>query len=150
MRGALISRVLEKNGFKVYLHKNIREASDIINTRKPNKVIVDKEGYFPSELSYFTSLSSQLNNSAVLFVSDSSVDDSIWVGSVPMDWCVSNPMDLQLVTSKALKLLSNERPQKDFKHLLPDIEKEPPQQEEKVVLEDETLEKDLMGFIGLK
>ncbi len=149
MRGALISKVLEKKGFKVSLYKNIRDASETIASFKPHIVIVDTEGYFPSELNYFASLSAQLTGSAVLFVANYSIDDTINMPHTGLDWCVSYPLDLELVATKAIELLKSKDRPKDFKHLLPDIERGGAE-EEKVVAEDADLEKDLLGFIGLK
>jgi DNA-binding NtrC family response regulator len=149
MRGALISRMLERKGLKVSLFKNIRNASEAIASLKPHILIVDTEGYFPSELGYFASLSPLLADSAVLFVANSSINDTINMPHTKVDWCVSYPLDLQIIATKALELLKPKEAQGDFKHLLPDIEKGLTE-EDKVVIEDEDLEKDLMGFIGLK
>ncbi|MBF0506189.1 MAG: hypothetical protein HQL09_05085 [Nitrospirae bacterium] len=142
IRGALLRKTLEKNGFEVSLYKNIHAAGDILKAKSPPLVIIDKEGYFPGELEYFSSLSGPLAGTSVLVVANSAQDASISLKGVPVEWCLSNPLDLPFIASKAKELLTV-KPESNLKALLPATD-------ESGSSEDETLAKDLMGFLGLK
>ncbi len=142
VRGALLLKTLVKNGFEVSLHKNLHAAGDILKTKSPLLVIIDKEGYFPGELEYFSSLGGLLSGSSVLVVANSAGDVSSSLKGALFEWCISNPLDLHLIASRAKELLTT-KPEGDFKALLPATDESGPS-------DDETLAKDLMGFLGMK
>src|SRR5208282_6810081 len=137
VRGALLRKALEKNGFEVSLHKNIHAAGDILKANSPPLVLIDKEGYFPGELEHFSSLSGLLAGASVLVIANSVGDVASSLKGVSFEWCISNPIDLPLIASKAKELLTTKRTS-DFKALLPATD-------ESGSSEDETLAKDLMG-----
>jgi DNA-binding NtrC family response regulator len=130
VRGALLSRALEKDGFEVSLHKNVLAAENILKSKAPQLVIIDKEGYFPGELESLSLLSGLLKEIPVVIVSNSAADNTFSLKDVSVEWCHSNPLDPLTIASKAKSMLTvsgrNE------------------------LLEKEKIAKDLMGFLGIK
>lgn len=145
VRGALLSRVFQKSGFEVMLLKNIHAAENILKTKAPVLVVLDKTGYFLGELEHFSSLIALMAGVSVLVVADTPPDGSISLGKIPIEWCISHPLDLTSIVAKAKKLLTvrRENKEEDLKELLPDADDSGPS-------ENDTLSEDLMGFLGLK
>ena len=137
IRGALLSKALEKNGFEVSLSKNIHSAGDILKAKAPRIVIIDKEGYFPGELESFSLLSGLLKGIPVVVVSNSEADDSLSLKDVSVEWCRSNPLDPLAIVAKANSILeaSGIPPAASGGNALPG---------------KDAISEDLMGFLGMK
>jgi len=150
IRGALLSKAFQENGFEVSLHKNVHAAENVLKTKLPSLVVFDKEGYFRNELEHFSSLSRFLVGASVLVIANSAADGSISLKGVPVEWCLSNPLDLPLIVSKAKELLSATikmvTREGDLKELLPITDGSDSSESET----SETLSEDLLGFLGLK
>lgn len=142
IRGTLLSKAFRKNGFEVALYKNLHAAEKVLKTQTPSLVVLDKEGYFHNELGHFSSLSGVLMKTPVLVIANSTVDSSISLKNVPVEWCLSEPLDLLLIMSKANELLLDAR-KSDFSKRKPVAGKSSPS-------EKETLTKDLKGYLGLE
>lgn len=69
-RGDLLSQAFQKSGYEVALYKDLHAAENVLKTKLPSLVILDKKGYFANELKYFVSLHRLLNNVAVLVVTN--------------------------------------------------------------------------------
>lgn len=145
IRGALLSRVFQENGFEVVLFKNLHTAENILKTKAPALVVLDETGYFRTELEHFSSVSGLMVGVSVLVIANTPPDGSLSLGNIPVEWCLSHPLDLPFIVTKAKELLTVKRESKeeDLKALLPDSD-------ESGSSEDDTLSKDLMGFLGLK
>lgn len=128
-RGALLGKVLGKKGFEVFLQRNLLALSDILNTKSPQVVILDKEGYFPGELEAFSSLRGLLREVPVVVVANTPADTSLLPG-ISVAWCQSDPLDPLVIAVKALSLL-----------------KAPVKNDS---AEKETLAEDLRDFLGIK
>jgi DNA-binding response OmpR family regulator len=105
LRGALISKTLEKNGYRVYLYNKVHSAGDILEAKAPQIVIIDKEGYFPGELESFSLLSGILKGIPLVIVSNSEADDSIHIKDISVHWCRSNPLDPLAIVATANSIL---------------------------------------------
>lgn len=130
VRGALLRKALEKSGFEVSLHKNVRVAINVLKAKAPQLVIIDRKGYFPRELESFSSLSDLLKNIPVVIVSKAEADSSFTLKDVSVEWCQSDPLDPLAVVAKAKSSLAASG-KSDLR-------------------EKETIAEDLRGFIGLK
>jgi len=130
MRGALLGKALEKNGFEVSLHKNTRTARDVLKSKVPHLVIIDREGYFPRELESFSLLSGLLKDVPVVVISNSSADSSFTLKDVSVEWCQSDPLDPLAVVEKSNSMLATSGKGE--------------------LLEKEMIAEDLRGFLGLK
>ena len=142
IRGTLLSSAFKKNGFEVALYKNLHAANKILKTQLPSLVVLDKQGYFQNDLEHFSSLSEQLVKTPVLVIANSTADGSISLKNVPVEWCMSNPLDLLFIVSKARELMSDSSKS--------DIKKRPPDAGKSTSSEIEALTKDLKGFLGLE
>ncbi|MBF0559094.1 MAG: hypothetical protein HQL08_09970 [Nitrospirae bacterium] len=145
IRGALFSRVFQESGFEVMLLKNLHAAENILKTKAPELVVLDESGYFRNELEHFSSLRGLLAGVSVLVIANTPPDGSLSLGNIPFEWCLSHPLDLPLIVTKAKELLTvkHDNKMEDLKALLPDSD-------ESGSSEDDTLSKDLMGFLGIK
>lgn len=138
IRGSLLSKALEKNGFEVSLNKNLYSAGDILKTKAPQLVILDTVGYFPGELEVFSLLSGLLKGTPVIIVSNSDSNSSITLKDVSVEWCQSNPLDLAAIIAKSRGMLPNLAKENAREN---ELEKGP---------EKEKIAEDLMGFLGFK
>ncbi|MBF0328621.1 MAG: hypothetical protein HQL10_05650 [Nitrospirae bacterium] len=135
LRGALLSKALTKHGFEVSLQRNINTFTDVLNTKSPQLVILDKEGgYFTGDLDVLGPLSVLLKGIPVIIVSNSASDGSFNLKDVSVEWCHSNPIDPLAVATKAKSLLAGSAP--NF------VSKEAP--------EKDAITEDLKGFLGLE
>lgn len=137
LRGALIGKTLEKNGYKVSLYKNIHSAGDILEAKAPQIVIIDKEGYFPGELESFSLLGKTLKGIPLVIVSNSEADDSIHLKDVAVHWCRSNPLDPLAIVATANSILET-------------AGSLPAASGEIEISGKEAIVQDLMGFLGMK
>lgn len=142
IRGGLLSAAFKKNGFDVSLYKNLHAVNKILKMQMPSLVVLDKEGYFQNDLEHFSSLSGQLIKTPVIVIANSTADGSVSLKNVPVEWCMSNPLDLPFIVSKARELILDSR--------ACGIKKRAPDAGKGVSSEKEALTKDLMGFLGLK
>jgi len=145
IRGALLNRVFQESGFEVVLLKNLHAAENILKTKAPALVVLDEAGYFRTELEHFSALSGLMDRVSVLVIADTPPDGSLSLGNIPVEWCMAHQLDLPFIVTKAKELLTFKRESRveDLKALLPDSD-------ESGSSEDDTLSKDLMGFLGLK
>jgi hypothetical protein len=144
IRGALLSRAFKESGFEVVLLKNLHAAENILKTKAPALVVLDKRDYFRNELEHFSSLSGLMAGVSVFVIANTPPDGSLSLRNVPVEWCLSHPLDLPFITKKAKEFLTVKRESNtgELKELLPEADESGPS-------EDDTLTKDLMGFLGL-
>lgn len=147
IRGALLLKTLQKNGFDVTICKNLFDSYESIKNIKPVLLVIDCEGLYQNELSALTSLSSLLNECSVLIVANKPNYSSLNIKSLSTQWCISSPLDLDMVITKAKELITN-KSDETLKNLLPiDTVGQEDTVEE---TEEDRLEDDLIGYLGLK
>ncbi len=146
VRGALLLKTLQKNGFDATLCKNLFDTYEIIKDIKPVLFVIDCEGFYQNELSALTSLSNLLKECSVLVVADKPNYSSLNIKGLSTQWCICSPLDLDMVTTRAKELITP-KTDETLKTLLP-IETED-QEDLPEQTQESTLEDDLIGYLGL-
>lgn len=147
IRGALLTKTLQKEGFHCNWCKNIFALSETIKEFQPSILVIDSEGLFQNELAVLPSLSPLLRTTSVLIVSSKPNYGTINIKAPLVKWCICSPLDLERVT-KMVKELVTPKSDDTLKTLLP-IDKED-EEDTTETTEEERLQDDLTGYLGLK
>ncbi|HIJ60175.1 MAG TPA: hypothetical protein HPP56_06125 [Nitrospirae bacterium] len=149
IRGALLTKVFEKNSFHVNLCRNLFDSYEVLKDLKPSLFLIDREGFYPNELATLTSLKTILKETSVLVVSNQPDYGLVTIRGVAIDWCVCNPLDLNMIAEKALELV-NKKTEDTLKSLLPTDEAEDNKDKIDETTDEGKLQDDLMGYLRLK
>lgn len=147
IRGALLTKALQKEGFKCNWCKNIFTLQEMIEGFCPSLMVIDCEGLYQNELAVLSTLNSLLKQTSVLVVSSKPNYGMLNIKAPLVKWCICSPLDLELVCSMA-KELTTTKTDDTLKDLLP-LDKEDVE-DATADTEEEKLEDDLTGYLGLK
>ena len=128
LRGKIIRKVLDRNGFECLIFNRILETGDDIVQHSPAVAIVDTERCFSEEINHLRNICQTLKHVAVIVLGKEIVIDRFKGLSMRKVLCLSDPLDPELITSEIKeivyrkkqkwKLTESDRLEKTLKHLL--------------------------------
>ena len=128
LRGKIIRKVLDRNGFECLIFNRILEAGDDIVQHSPEVAIVDTERCFSREISHLRNICQTLKHVAVIVLGKETVIDRFKGPGMRKVLCLSDPLDPELIAlkikeivsrkKKKWKLTDSDRLEKTLKHLL--------------------------------
>jgi len=128
LRGKIIRKVLDRNGFECLIFNRILESADDIVQHSPGVAIVDTERCFSEEISHLRNICQTLKHVAVIVLGKEIVIDRFKGPSMRKVLCLSDPLDPERITSEIKeivyrktqkwKLTESDRLEKTLKHLL--------------------------------
>jgi len=128
LRGKIIRKVLNRNGFECLIFNRILETVDDIVQHSPEVAIVDTERCFSEEINHLRNICQKLKHVALIVLGKESVIDHFKGPRMRKVLCLSDPLDPELITlnikeivsrkKKKWKLTDSDRLEKTLKHLL--------------------------------
>ena len=128
LRGKIIRKVLDRNGFECLIFNRILETGDDIVQHSPEVAIVDTERCFSEEINHLRNICQTLKHAAVIVLGKETVIDRFKGPRMRKVLCLSDPLDPELITSeinnivstnkKKWKLTESDGLEKTLKHLL--------------------------------
>ncbi len=130
LRGNIIKKILNRNGFEFLFFNRILEAGDAIARHTPGIVIFDTDSCFLEETNHLRNLCQTLEHTVTILLGETVVIDRFEGPFTRRDLCLPDPFDPELIITKVKEIISL--------------------QEEKRSAENDTLEKDLKHFLNLE
>ena len=128
LRGKIIRKVLDRNGFECLVFNRILETGDEVVQHSPEVVIVDTERCFSEEINHLKNICQTLKHETVIVLGKETVIDRFKGPRMRKVLCLSDPLDPELITlkikeiasmkKKKWKLTDSDRLEKTLKHLL--------------------------------
>ena len=128
LRGKILKKVLDRNGFECLVFKRILETSDDIYKHSPAVVVIDTERCFSEEVNHLRNICQSLKDVAVIVLGKETVIDRFKGPRMGKVLCLSDPLDPELIISETREIVSgNQRKwkiaqgdglEKTLKHLL--------------------------------
>ena len=128
LRGKIIRKVLDRNGFECLIFNRILETVDDIVQHSPEVAIVDTERCFSEEINHLRNICQTLKREAVIVLGKETVIDRFKGPRMRKVLCLSDPLDPELIAlkikeivsrkKKKWKLTDSDRLEKTLKHLL--------------------------------
>lgn len=128
LRGKIIRKVLDRNGFECLIFNRILETGDDIVQHSPKVAIVDTERCFSGEINHLRNICQTLKHVAVIVLGKETVIDGFKGPRMRKVLCLSDPLDPERITSEIKeivyrktqkwKLTESDRLEKTLKHLL--------------------------------
>ena len=128
LRGKILKKVLDRNGFECRVYQRILETGDDISQHSPAVVIVDTERCILEEVNHLRNICRTLEHVAVIVLGKESVIDGFKGPRMRKALCLSDPLDPERIISEIRNIVSgNQRKwklpesdglEKTLKHLL--------------------------------
>ncbi len=106
LRGKIIEKVLDRNGFECLIFKRILETGDEIVQHSPEVVIVDTERCFPEEISHLKNICQTLKRETVIVLGKETVIDRFKELRIRKGLCLYDPIDPELIAVKIEEIIS--------------------------------------------
>ena len=128
LRGKILEKVLDRNGFECLIFNRILETRDEIVQNSPEVVIVDTERCFSEEISHLRNICQTLKHETVIVLGKETVIDRFKWPRFCRGLCLYDPIDPELIAvkieeivawkKKKWKLTDRDVFEKTMKHLL--------------------------------
>jgi DNA-binding NtrC family response regulator len=128
LRGKILKKVLDRNGFEAIIFNRILETHDEIVPYSPKVVIVDTEKCFSEEIEHLIGICRKMKYVPVIVLGKDSVINRFRGSFFRKSICLSNPIDPDLIVSEIQKIVlekkkkwkftENDMIEKTLKHLL--------------------------------
>lgn len=128
LRGKILEKVLDRNGFECLIFNRILETGDEIVQHSPEVVIVDTERCFSEEINHLKNICQTLKHETVIVLGKETVVDRFKGPRIRKALCLYDPIDPELIAvkieeivswkKKKWKLTESDMFEKTLKHLL--------------------------------
>ena len=106
LRGKILEKVLDRNGFECLVFKRILETGDEIVLHSPAVVIVDTERCFSEEINHLKNICKTLKRETVIVLGKESVINSFKELRIRKALCLYDPIDPELIAVKIEEIIS--------------------------------------------
>lgn len=128
LRGKILEKVLDRNGFECLIFNRILETADEIAQHYPEVVIVDTERCISEEINHLKNICQKLKHETVIVLGKETVIDRFKGSFARKGLCLCDPIDPELIAvkieeivawkKKKWKLTESDMFEKTLKHLL--------------------------------
>ena len=128
LRGKILRKVLDRNGFECLIFNRILETGDDIVQHSPDVVIIDTEKCFLEEINHLRNICQTLKQVAVIVLGKETVIEQFKGPRLRKVLFLSDPLDPELITSEIKEIVSkkkkkwnlaeSDRLEQTLKHLL--------------------------------
>ena len=128
LRGKIIKKVLDRNGFECLTFNRILETGDDIVQHSPAAVIVDTESCFSEAINHLRNIYQTLDHEAGIVLGKETVIDGFKGPRIRKVLCLLDPLDPELIAVKIKEIVSQKKKkwkldesdelEKTLKHLL--------------------------------
>ena len=129
LRGKILNKVLDRNGFECLIFNRILEAGGEIAQHAPEVVIFDTESCFSEEINHLRNICRTLAPTVAMVLGEAAVIDRFKGPRTRKALCLPDPLDPQLIATKVKEIIS--------------------QQQQKRHVWSDTLEKTLKKFLNI-
>jgi len=109
LRGKIIRKVLDRNGFECLIFNRILETGDDIVQHSPAVAIVDTERCFSEETNHLRNICQTLKHVAVIVLGKETVIDRFKGSRMRKVLFLSDPLDPELITSEIKEIVSKKK-----------------------------------------
>ncbi len=106
LRGKILEKVLDRNGFECLVFNRILETVDEIVQHSPEVVIVDTERCVSEEINHLTNICQTLKRGTVIVLGKETVIDRFKKLRIRKGLCLNDPIDPELVAVKIEEIIS--------------------------------------------
>jgi len=106
LRGKILEKVLERNGFECLVFNRILETGDEIVQHSPEVVIVDTERCFSEEINHLKNICQTLKREIVIVLGKETVIDRFKELRIRKGLCLYDPIDPELIAVKIEEIIS--------------------------------------------
>ena len=129
LRGKIIKKVLNRNGFDCLLFNRILEAGGAIAQHAPPIVVFDTESCFSEEINRLRNISHRLKRAVAIVLGEAVVIERFERRPFRKTLCLPDPFDPELIAVKVNEIIA--------------------QQQQKRRVGDDRLEKNLKSFLNI-
>ena len=106
LRGKILHKILSRSGFDCRIFTRMLETGAAITRHAPEIVILDTEGCFAGELNHLRHLTQTVRHPFILVLGETAVIER-FKGRKML--CLADPIDPELITSKAKEITSRKK-----------------------------------------
>lgn len=109
LRGKILEKVLDRNGFECLVFNRILETGDEIVLHSPEVVIVDTERCFSEEINHLKNICQTLKRETVIVLGKETVIDRFKEFRIRKGLCLYDPIDPELIAIKIEEIVSRKK-----------------------------------------
>ena len=106
LRGKILEKVLDRNGFECLVFNRILETVDEIVQHSPEVVIVDTERCVSEEINHLKNICQKLKRGTVIVLGKETVIDRFKKLRIRKNLCLYDPIDPELIAEKIEEIIS--------------------------------------------
>ena len=112
LRGKIINKVLDRNGFECLIFNRFLEAGGVIARHAPEVVIFDTENCFSEEINHLRNICRSLEHDSAIVLGKSAVIDRFEGPLTREALCIPDPIDPELIAAKVKEKISQPKKKK--------------------------------------
>jgi len=109
LRGKIIKKVLNRNGFECHLFNQILEAGGAIAQHYPPVVVFDTESCFPEEINRLRNICRTLERAVAIVLGEAVVIEKFQGRSFRKTLCLPDPIDPELIVVKVNEIMAQKK-----------------------------------------
>ena len=109
LRGKIVEKVLNRNGFECLIFNRILEAGGAIAQHAPKVVIFDTESCFSEELNHLKNICQTLKHTVAIVLGEGVVIDRFKGPLIRKTLCLPDPLNPELIATKVKELVAQKK-----------------------------------------